>query len=168
MTRYDQYSFPYRTVAGRPSPIIPVRLFRNEKQADVDAYVDSGAFYSVFQPYASVATNLLFFTKGTPTKEIWYYEHKLPEGQKSYSKTKAIKISEFDTLKEWWNNREENEQAWKVDIGTIKENGFNLDIKNPHKEEEEEIHTSSELLDMLHKSFTKSDALLNKLKEELL
>ncbi|MDY5818827.1 MAG: class I SAM-dependent DNA methyltransferase, partial [Treponema sp.] len=43
---------------------------------------------SVFQPYASVATNLLFFTKGEPTKEIWYWEHKLPEGQKSYSKTK--------------------------------------------------------------------------------
>ncbi len=123
---------------------------------------------SVFQPYASVATNLLFFTKGTPTKEIWYYEHKLPEGQKSYSKTKPIKISEFDGLKGWWDNREENEQAWKVDMKTIKDNGYNLDIKNPHKEEEEEIYTSDELLDMLHKSFVKSDELLNQLKRELI
>ena len=122
---------------------------------------------SVFQPYASVATNLLFFTKGTPTKEIWYYEHQLPEGQKAYSKTKPIKISEFDTLKEWWKNKKENEQAWKVDIETIKNNGFNLDIKNPHKIEEEEIHTSAELLEMLHKAFTKSDEILNKLKNEL-
>ena len=122
---------------------------------------------SVFQPYASVATNLLFFTKGTPTKEIWYYEHQLPEGQKAYSKTKPIKISEFDTLKEWWKNKEENEQAWKVDIETIKNNVFNLDIKNPHKKEEEEIHTSAELLNMLHKSFAKSDELLNQLKNEL-
>ena len=122
---------------------------------------------SVFQPYASVATNLLFFTKGTPTKEVWYYEHKLPEGQKAYSKTKPIKISEFDTLKEWWNNREENEQAWKVDIQTIQENGYNLDIKNPHKEEEEELHSSAELLDMLHKSFAKSEELLEQLKKEL-
>jgi len=122
---------------------------------------------SVFQPYASVATNLLFFTKGTPTKEIWYYEHKLPEGQKSYSKTKPIKINEFDTLKEWWANREENEQAWKVNINTIKDNGFNLDIKNPHKAEEEEIYTSDELLSMLHRSFVKSDTLLSKLKSEL-
>ena len=56
---------------------------------------------SVFQPYASVATNLLFFTKGEPTKEIWYWEHKLPEGQKSYSKTKPIQKSEFSSLKEW-------------------------------------------------------------------
>lgn len=122
---------------------------------------------SVFQPYASVATNLLFFTKGAPTKEVWYYEHKLPEGQKSYSKTKPIQISEFNTLKSWWDNREENEVAWKVDIETIKNDGYNLDIKNPHQEEEEEIYTSSELLDMLHNSFAKSDELLNKLKSEL-
>ncbi|QOY53502.1 N-6 DNA methylase [Candidatus Sulfurimonas baltica] len=116
---------------------------------------------------ATVSTNLLFFTKGTPTKEIWYYEHKLPEGQKAYSKTKPIKLSEFDTIKEWWSNREENEQAWKVGIQTIEDNGFNLDIRNPHKEEEEDIHTSSELLDMLHASFIKSDELLNTLKNEL-
>jgi len=115
----------------------------------------------------SVATNLLFFTKGTPTKEIWYYEHKLPSTQKSYSKTKPIKISEFDSLKEWWADREENEQAWRVDIQTIKNNGFNLDIKNPHKEEEEKIYSSTQLLDMLHKSFVKSDELLSRLKMEL-
>ncbi len=122
---------------------------------------------SVFQPYASVATNLLFFTKGTPTKEVWYYEHKLPEGQKSYSKTKPIKISEFEPLKAWWNNREENEQAWKVDIETIKNNGWNLDIKNPHKKEEEQIYNTAELLEMLHNSLQKSDELLKKLKSEL-
>lgn len=122
---------------------------------------------SVFQPYASVATNLLFFTKGSPTKEVWYWEHKLPEGQKAYSKTKPIKVSEFDNIKEWWKNREENEQAWKVDIATIKENGWNLDIKNPHKEEEEEIHSSAELLEMLHSSFQKSEELLEQLKKEL-
>lgn len=122
---------------------------------------------SVFQPYASVATNLLFFTKGSPTKDIWYYEHKLPEGQKSYSKTKPIQISEFDTIKNWWHKRVENEVAWKVDIQTIIDNGYNLDIKNPYKKQEEKIHSSSELLDMLHNSFAKSDELLNKLKSEL-
>ena len=122
---------------------------------------------SVFQPYASVATNLLFFTKGTPTKEIWYYEHKLPKGQKAYSKTKPIKISEFDTLKEWWKDRKENDQAWKVDIETIKHNGWNLDIKNPHKEEEEKLYSSAQLLDMLHESFSKSNELLSQLKKEL-
>ncbi len=123
---------------------------------------------SVFQPYASVATNLLFFTKGEPTKEVWYWEHKLPEGYKAYSKTKPIQLAEFDGLKQWWDNRKENEQAWKVDIDTIAANGYELDIKNPHQPEEEKQYTSTELLDLLHQSFEKSDALLKQLRKELL
>lgn len=122
---------------------------------------------SVFQPYASVATNLLFFTKGGPTKNIWYYQHQLPVAQKAYSKTKPIQLSEFDRLKDWWRNKEENELAWQVDIETIKTNGYNLDLKNPHQKEEEVQHTSAELLDMLHQSFTKSNELLSYLKKEL-
>lgn len=122
---------------------------------------------SVFQPYASVATNLLFFTKGEPTKEIWYWEHKLPDGQKSYSKTKPIQKSEFDSLKSWWNNRAENEQAWKVGIDTLKGNGFNLDIKNPFVKEKEVSHTTAELLDLLSESFKKSDELIEELKKGL-
>lgn len=119
---------------------------------------------SVFQPYATVATNLLFFVKGTPTKEVWYYEHKLPEGQKSYSKTKPIRLEEFDPIRSWWNNREENDIAWKVDIQTIIERGYDLDIKNPNKQEEEHEYTSAELIDMLEKSMQNSNNLLNKLK----
>ncbi len=122
---------------------------------------------SVFQPYASVATNLLFFTKGEPTQNVWYWEHKLPEGYKAYSKTKPIQSAEFDQLKAWWNNREENGQAWQVDMKTIKENGYNLDIKNPHVAEQAQTYSSKELLTMLHESFRKSDKLIEKLKMEL-
>ena len=122
---------------------------------------------SVFQPYASVATNLLFFTKGEPTKEIFYWEHKLPEGQKSYSKTKPIQKKEFDSLKAWWNNRLENEQAWKVGIDVLKNNGYNLDIKNPFVKEEEIVYSTSQILQMLGDSFAKSESLLNKLKSSL-
>jgi type I restriction enzyme M protein len=50
---------------------------------------------------------LLFFTKGESTQKIWYFEHKLPEGYKAYSKTKPIQLSEFDGLKKWWHNRTE-------------------------------------------------------------
>jgi len=123
---------------------------------------------SVFQPYASVATNLLFFTKGEPTKNIWYYEHQLPEEYKAYSKTKPIQLAEFETLKQWWNNRESTEQAWQVDIETIRQNGFTLDIKNPHRPEEEKQLSSAELLDLLHQSFTKGDQLLEQLRKELI
>ncbi len=105
---------------------------------------------STFHP-ATVSTNLLFFQKGTPTKEIWYYEHRLPEGQKSYSKTKAIQFHEFAPMIEWWERREENEVAWKVKVEDLKE-GFDLDVKNPHREEEEEGLSTSEVLQALMKS----------------
>jgi len=86
----------------------------------------------VFSPYTGIKTNLLFFTKGEPTKEVWYYEHPYPEGYKSYSKTKPIRIEEFEPEKAWWENRVENEFAWKVTAQGIKDRNFNLDIKNPH------------------------------------
>ena len=120
---------------------------------------------SVFQPYATVATNLLFFTKGEPTKEIWYYEHRLPEGQKAYSKTKSIQVKEFDPIKKWWVNREESDISWKVDIQTIIDSNYDLDIKNPVKVEQEIEHSSSELMNMLESSFSTSSKLLSQLKE---
>jgi type I restriction enzyme M protein len=120
---------------------------------------------SVFQPYATVATNLLFFTKGTPTKEVWYYEHRLPEGQKAYNKTKPIQAKEFNPIKDWWNDRKESDIAWKVPIKTIIDRNYDLDIKNPTKQEEAHEYNSVELMDLLHTSFDKSNALLNQLKE---
>ena len=120
---------------------------------------------SVFQPYATVATNLLFFTKGTPTKEIWYYEHKLPEGQKAYNKTKPIQAKEFDHIKTWWADRKESDIAWKVPLQTIIDRNYDLDIKNPTKQEESQEYNSIELMEFLHTSFDKSNALLNQLKE---
>lgn len=120
---------------------------------------------SVFQPYATVATNLLFFDKGTPTKEIWYYEHRLPEGQKSYSKTKTIQAREFDPIKAWWNNRQEGDQTWKVPIETIIERNYDLDIKNPTSKIEEEVLTSSEIMERLTASFGKSLVILDSLKK---
>ncbi len=120
---------------------------------------------SVFQPYATVATNLLFFTKGTPTKEVWYYEHKLPEGQKAYNKTKPIQAKEFDPIKTWWTDRKESDIAWKVPIQTIIDRNYDLDIKNPTKQEESHEYNSLELMDLLHASFDKSNILLNQLKK---
>ena len=86
----------------------------------------------VFAPYTSINTNVLFFEKGQPTEEVWYYEHPYPEGYKSYSKTKPMRISEFDAEKAWWTDRKESEQAWRVSLDTIVERGYNLDIKNPN------------------------------------
>ena len=92
---------------------------------------------SVFRPYASIGTNLLFFEKGLPTKEIWFYEHRVPEGQKAYSMTKPIRLEHLKPSIEWWDKREENEVAWKVTIEDVKTRNYNLDFKNPHTEEED-------------------------------
>jgi type I restriction enzyme M protein len=119
---------------------------------------------SVFQPYATVATNLLFFDKGKPTKEIWYYEHRLPEGVKAYNKTKPIQVKEFEPIKKWWDKRTESEICWKVDIKTIIERNYDLDIKNPIKQEEEHEYNSSELMNLLENSFAKSNDLLEQLR----
>ncbi len=85
----------------------------------------------VFAPYTSIKTNLLFFTKGEPTKHVWFYEHPYPEGAKSYSKTKPMRIEEFVPEKKWWTKRKESDQAWKVSLDDIKARAYNLDIKNP-------------------------------------
>ncbi len=90
----------------------------------------------VFSPYTSIKTNLLFFTKGDPTKEIWYYEHPYPPGAKSYNKTKPMRIEEFEPEKKWWGKRTESEFAWKVPLQQIIDSNYNLDIKNPNVEEE--------------------------------
>jgi len=97
----------------------------------------------VFNPYTGIRTNLLFFTKGAPTTEVWYYEHPYPPGAKSYNKGKPIRIEEFEGERAWWGEekdgfkaRVENEQAWRVSIDTIKAGNFNLDLKNPHNSDE--------------------------------
>ena len=99
---------------------------------------------SVFAPYTTISTNVLFLTKGEPTKDIWYFEHKLPEGVRAYNKTKPMRVEEFDIEKQWWSNRKENEQAWRVSASEIVKNNYNLDRKNPNTPLE--IHDNPEEL----------------------
>lgn len=92
---------------------------------------------SVFRPYASIGTNLLFFEKGAPTQDIWFWEHQVPEGQKAYSMTRPIRLEHLADCAAWWGGprregREETERAWKVSAEEVKARGYNLDIKNPH------------------------------------
>ena len=86
----------------------------------------------VFSPYTGIKTNLLFFEKGTPTQQVWFFEHPYPEGYKSYSRSKPLTIAEFEREKKWWGKRKQNEYAWKVSLQEIEDRNYNLDIKNPH------------------------------------
>ncbi len=92
---------------------------------------------SVFKPYAGIGTNLLFFEKGEPTKEIWFYEHRVPDGQKAYSMTKPIRVEHLKPCVDWSGGRKrkarlENEMAWRVTDDQVIARGYNLDFKNPH------------------------------------
>jgi type I restriction enzyme M protein len=120
---------------------------------------------SVFAPYATVNTNLIFFEKGKPTKEIWYYEHTLPDGQKAYNKTKPIRIEEFEPLKAWWKKRETSEVAWKVPMQTIIDRNYDLDIKNPNKKVEEVVYDRKAIVERMKKSFNVSLQLLEELND---
>jgi len=99
---------------------------------------------SVFKPYASLGTNLLFFEKGEPTKEIWFYEHRVPEGQKAYSMTKPIKAEHLNACVDWWNGAErngrvENEVAWRIDFRAVLDNARTR--ARPHWDEAEKLST---------------------------
>jgi type I restriction enzyme M protein len=126
---------------------------------------------SVFAPYATVNTNLIFFEKGTSassapaTKDIWYYEHTLPEGAKAYNKTKPIRIKEFEPIKKWWKKRTESEVSWKVPIKTIIERNYDLDIKNPNRVVEEVVYDRKAIIKKLEVNQSKISNILNELKE---
>lgn len=98
----------------------------------------------VFNPYTGIKTNLLFFTKGEPTREIWFYEHPYPAGYKSYNKTKPIRIEEFAAEKEWWQNRVESELAWKVDFEAKKNTA--RDAATPRWQAAEEAENQASVL----------------------
>ena len=91
----------------------------------------------VFAPYTSLPTNLLFFDRTGPTKEIWYHEHPLPEDRKQYTKTRSLQFEEFAPCQAWWSNRQENDRAWLVSVGDVLKADaegrplINLDLKNP-------------------------------------
>ena len=89
----------------------------------------------VFAPYTIIPTNLLFFQRDGPTKEIWYYELPLPEGRKNYTKTKPLRDAEFEECRALWDERPVTEHSWPVSVAQVVDNDYNLDIKNPSSQE---------------------------------
>jgi len=118
---------------------------------------------SVFKPYASIGTNLLFFEKGTPTKKIWFYEHRVPDGQKAYSMTRPIRLEHLKPCADWWKKRKKSEVAWKVGLEEVKARNYNLDFKNPHTVEENH-GDPAELLAKLQASEAETAKLRDQLK----
>lgn len=123
----------------------------------------------VFNPYTGIKTNLLFFTKGKATEQIWFYEHQYPAGVKNYSKTRPMKVEELADLAAWWGSeadgfasRTEHAQAWKVSVEDIRARNFNLDCKNPHV-----IETQSHCPDELLAQYQQQQADIQQLRDQL-
>ena len=98
---------------------------------------------SVFSPYTSITTNILFFDNTHPTEETWFYRLDMPEGYKHFSKTKPMKVEHFASVVEWWNDRKELtvdgfDKAKKFTAAELSEElGYNFDqCGYPHEEEE--------------------------------
>ncbi|MBI5944194.1 MAG: SAM-dependent DNA methyltransferase [Chloroflexi bacterium] len=98
----------------------------------------------VFAPYTGIPTNVLFFDRTQPTVDIWFYEVPARDGGR-YSKSKPMQFDEFQNCIEWWDDRVENEFAWKVSAESVFEKGCNLDIRNPNRLEDIE-HTPPDIL----------------------
>ena len=98
--------------------------------------------HSVFAPYTSITTNILFFDHTTPTEETWFYRLDMPKGYKNFSKTKPMELKHFEPVMKWWNDREEiNEdgfdKAKKFSVEEIIAKNYNIDLCGyPHEEEE--------------------------------
>ena len=130
---------------------------------------------SIFAPYTSIATNLLFFDKTGPTKEIWFYRMDLPEGYKAFSKTKPVELKHFDEVINWWSNRVEIKdnkndssltETWKSKkylIEDIVKNNYNIDLCG-YPTEEEIILSPKETMD---KFINRREVLEKQLDEKL-
>ena len=121
----------------------------------------------VFAPYTSIPTNLLFFDKSGPTKNVWYYEQPLPEGRKQYTKTMPMQFEEFKDCLTWWKKRKETGRAWKVSAKDLLANNCNLDIKNPKNKQDLEHLPPEQLIDAILKKEQRMIEIMGEIKELL-
>ncbi|WP_292338918.1 class I SAM-dependent DNA methyltransferase [Mesorhizobium sp.] len=121
----------------------------------------------VFAPYTSIPTNILFFDRSGPTKEVWFYEQPLPEGRKNYTKTQPMQFEEFKGCMAWWAKREENDQAWKVSVKELLDANCNLDRKNPRVKVDLEHLPPDQLADDILKKELRIAELMRQIKATL-
>lgn len=127
--------------------------------------------HSVFAPYTSITTNILFFDRTGSTKETWFYRLDMPDGYKNFSKTKPMKLEHFAPAIEWWGNREEIiidgfDKAKKYTAEELAERSYNIDLCGfPH--EEEEILPPKELIQQYQEKRASLNADIDRILEQI-
>jgi type I restriction enzyme M protein len=125
-----------------------------------------------FSPYTLIPTNVLFFDNGSPTEHIWFYEHPIPDGRKNYTKTKPLRFEEFAECSSWWGGssrqgRVESPNAWMVSAEDVAQNGYNLDLHNPHRADDLTHRSPAELIDDLLSIENQMLSVLQNLRDEM-
>lgn len=117
---------------------------------------------SVFSPYTSITTNILFFDKSKKTENVWYYRVDIPEGYKHFSKTRPMMLDHFKECEAWWNDRKEikdtETDTYKAKAYSVQElanRNYDLDLCG-YPAEEEEVLSPQETIQQFHE---KRDAL---------
>jgi type I restriction enzyme M protein len=149
---------------------IPQRI-REELLSDFNLHTVARFPKGVFEPYTDIATNILFFERGGPTKQVWFYEHPLPPHRahlkgKSYSATDGIEYEEFAPLLAWWNARKPTEQAWAVSVESLGEAGFDLAQNHP-KHAKITLSAPGEIIGTVRQMKNDSERVLRGLEETL-
>lgn len=128
---------------------------------------------SVFAPYTSITTNILFFDKSKKTDEVWFYRIDMPDGYKHFSKTKPMKIEHFDDCIAWWNNRREikdiDTDTYKAKCYTVQDlenRDYDLDLCG-YPKAEEEVLSPEETIKLFHEKRDALNARIDKRLEEI-
>lgn len=126
--------------------------------------------HSVFAPYTSISTNILFFDNAKPSEELWFYRVDMPEGYKNFSKTRPMQLEHFKDALSWWDNREEMEvegfpKAKKYRLEEIIEGNYNLDLCGIPQKEEVILEPNDLILQYQEKRASLNDEIDNLLNE---
>ena len=127
--------------------------------------------HSVFAPYTSITTNILFFDKTKPTDEVWFFRLDMPDGYKNFSKTKPMKIEHFKEVIDWWDDRKEInlegfDKSKKYSVDEIANRNYDIDLCGyPH--EEEEILEPKDLIEQYQEKRASLNVKIDKVIEEI-
>lgn len=149
-------------LSGRAAVIVPDSLLsargvacavRRELVTDFNLHTIVRLPPGVFSPYTPIPTNILFFARGGPTLDTWYYDVSLPSGMREYTKTRPLRNETLEPLAHWWRDRTENSHAWRIHTASIREtDDVDLDCRNPRIENAWGSRRSDDLVAMIRKS----------------
>ena len=126
---------------------------------------------TVFEPYTGISTNILFFDNSGKTNEIWYYQMHVAERMRGksrakepkYTMTNPILYEDFNEIEEWFKDKKENQNAWKIKVGDLKD--YDLDQKNPNIQKEKPLESPQKLIESLMNHSNEISKQIEQLKE---